>query len=190
MIPKGIVIHNTPAIDVNPVTTMAEQYVRATYNENMGGSIVHYYVSGYDEIWQMLDLDEQGWHASDGSSRRKSHRGDQIGGNLDCIAIECIGDSQEAKDATALLAAWLCDKLHFDSTKDIYTHNYFMGQPDRIVNGVDKNCPLYLLPNWNEYIKLIYQYQENLIPTTEDINIKYRAYVNTRNKWYSWVTNY
>lgn len=190
MIPKGIVIHNTPAINVNPATTMAEQYVRATYNENMGGSIVHYYVSGYDEIWQMLDLDEQGWHASDGSSRRKSHRGDQIGGNLDCIAIECIGDSQEAKDATALLAAWLCDKLHFDATKDIYTHNYFMGQPDKIVNGVDKNCPLYILPHWNDFIKTIYQYQENLLPMTEDINIKYRAYVNTKDRWYSWITNY
>lgn len=169
--PRGITVHNTAAIQVNSQTTMAEQYARATYpNLNMKGAVVHYYVSGYNEIWQLLNTDpgstERGWHASDKSTRRKAHDGakyDDIGGNLDTIAIECVGNSKEAEDATARLVAYLCKKHGLDPNIDVYTHNYFMGLPDSIVYGVDKNCPQYILPHWKDFLAAVSAYYK---PTT------------------------
>ena len=143
---RGITIHNTGAISVKN-TSMAEQYTRATYNENMGGVMVTFYVSGYDEIWQMLNADygkaERGWHASDGSTRRKGHTGatyTTLGGNLDTISIECIGDSAEAEDATARLAAYYCKVHGLKPSVDVYTHNYWMGYGDKMKSGAKKNC--------------------------------------------------
>lgn len=164
--PRGITVHNTGAITVSSQTTMAEQYARATYpNLNMNGAIVHYYVSGYNAIWQMLNTEpgstERGWHASDGNSRRKAHNGSkysELGGNLDTIAIECIGNSKEAEDATALLVAYLCKKHGLNPKVDVYTHNYFMGLSESIVSGAAKNCPIYILPHWSEFISTVYKY--------------------------------
>lgn len=164
--PRGITVHNTPAINVSAETTMAEQYARATYpNLNMNGAVVHYYVSGYDAIWQMLNTDpgstERGWHASDGNTRRNAHNGakyTEIGGNLDTIAIECIGDSAEAEDATARLVAYLCKQHNLNPRIDVYTHNYFMKLPDSIVSGAAKNCPQYILPHWNKFVNTVELY--------------------------------
>jgi len=164
--PRGITVHNTNTIKVSSQTTMAEQYTRATYpNLNMSGAIVHYFVSGYNDIWQMLNTEpgktERGWHASDGNSRRKAHNGakySEIGGNLDTISIECIGDSKEAEDATALLVAYLCKKHGLNPKADVYTHNYFMGLPDKIVSGASKNCPIYILPHWTKFIETVHKY--------------------------------
>lgn len=173
--PRGITVHNTPAINVSAETTMAEQYARATYpNLNMNGAIVHYYVSGYDAIWQMLNTDpgttERGWHASDGNTRRSAHSGakyTEIGGNLDTIAIECIGNSAEAEDATARLVAYLCKQHNLNPRIDVYTHNYFMKLPDSIVNGAAKNCPMYILPHWNKFVNTVESYYKpaNATPT-------------------------
>lgn len=175
--PRGIVIHNSDAIKVNSATTMAEQYTRATYNENMGGAMVHYYVSGYNDIWQLLNTEvgqtEQGWHAGDKMTRRSAHKGaeyDMIGGNLDCIAIEIIGDSEAATHAGAALAAYLCQKHKLDPMIDVYTHNYFMKQPDKIVAGVYKNCPLYLLPNWSGFLSLVNGYYGGKVTTSTATN--------------------
>lgn len=168
---RGITIHNTDAITVKN-TSMAEQYTRATYNENMGGVMVSYYVSGYDEIWQMLNTDygkaEAGWHASDGSTRRAGHRGatyKTLGGNLDTIAIECIGNSAEAEDATARLAAYLCKVHKLTPNVDVYTHNYWMGQGDKMKVGARKNCPIYILPHWSEFVNNVQKYYEDLTNT-------------------------
>lgn len=164
--PRGITVHNTPAINVSSATTMAEQYARATYpNLNMNGAMVHYYVSGYNAIWQLLNTDvgscERGWHASDGSTRRKAHSGSkwtEIGGNIDCVSIESVGNSKEAEDATAVLVAYLC-KLHGLNPKtDVYTHNYFMGLDEKIVYGAAKNCPVYILPHWNTFLSTVQKY--------------------------------
>jgi len=89
--PRGITVHNTNMITTASGTNPAEQYARATFpNGNMSGVVVHYWV-WKSEIWQQLRDDEQGWHAADGASRRSSQRqGQQIGGNLDTIAIEII----------------------------------------------------------------------------------------------------
>lgn len=113
----GVTIHNTGAIKVSG-TTMAEQYTRATRNGNMNSVRVHYYVDD-KEAWQNLPLDWQGWHAADGN-------GD---GNTATIAIECIGQSAEAEDNTARLAAWLL-KQNGMGVQQLYTHTYWLNVRD------------------------------------------------------------
>lgn len=154
-IPKGITIHNTENISCSPDTTPAEQYARATYpNQNMKGAVVHYWV-WHDDIWQQLSDDEQGWHSSDGATRRKGHNGDMIGGNSDTIAIECIGSDCETEHTAAVLSAYLCQKHNLNPVTDIYTHNYWMYGLDEIKTGATKNCPLYILPHWDKFIEAV-----------------------------------
>lgn len=163
--PRGITVHNTSTLAAASGTTPAEVYCRATYNGNMGGAMVHYYVDKYS-IWQLLNTSEgrveRGWHAGDGSSRRTAHdkatKGTIIGGNLDTIAIEVIGNYKEAEDNAAKLIAFLCD-IHDLTINDIYTHNWFMGQPDdKIIYGARKNCPLYIIPHWAEFLNKVASY--------------------------------
>lgn len=61
----GITVHNTPRLS-EVAKTQAEQYARATYNNNMDGVIVHFYVDEI-EAWQLLPLDISGFHAADGN---------------------------------------------------------------------------------------------------------------------------
>jgi len=147
----GITVHNTNDITVPAGTNPAEQYSRATWpNANMRGVVVHFYVWRRD-IWQILDLTEQGWHASDGASRRAGNRaGQMIGGNLDTIAVEIIGNHAETEQTGAMLCAHLLREKGLDPS-DLYTHNFFMGRPDRVVQGAAKNCPLYILPRWEQF---------------------------------------
>lgn len=150
MNPIGITIHNTN--DLVSVNEDSEQYVRATYEGNMAGAIVHYYV---DDIsaWQLLSENETGWHASDGSGN----------GNTRTIAIECIMDGSGSKEdlkardnAARLIAAIM--KRYGWNISNLYTHNHWMGQPDKIVYGVRKNCPYYLLPKYDEFKALVNSY--------------------------------
>ena len=152
--PKGITVHNTNDINTAAGTTAAEQYTRATYNGNMGGVVVHYYVHESD-IWQLLDNSEQGWHATDGASRRKSQRGgtDTIGGNVDTIAIECIGNKATSEDTTAKLVAYLCAKHGLNPGTDVYAHKYFYPS---------KNCPAYILPHWSTFLANVKKYYDAL----------------------------
>jgi len=154
--PRGITVHNTNDITVPSGTNPAEQYTRATWpNANMAGVVVHFYV-WRREIWQNLDLSEQGWHASDGTSRRASKRaGQQIGGNVDTIAIEAIGDHAETTQTTALLTAWLLRHFELNPNTDVYTHNFFLGQAERIVPGARKNCPIFILPNLDSFMQTV-----------------------------------
>lgn len=142
--PRGITVHNTGDIKVAKGTNAAEQYTRATYNGNMSGVVVHFYV--WDtEIWQNLKENERGWHATDGSSRRKSQKSDgsTIGGNLDTIAIECIGNRPLSEETTAKLVAYLCKQHGLNPKTDVYTHNYFYPS---------KKCPQYILPHWKKFL--------------------------------------
>lgn len=153
-IPQGITVHNTEMICTANGTNAAEQYTRATYNGNMGGVIVHYYV-WHDVIWQILSDTERGWHATDGSSRRPTKDGKgQIGGNLDTIAIEAIGPDDETEATTAALCAWLCKQYGLLPEKDVYPHQYFYPA---------KDCPAYILPHWGSFltrVKTMYLSQE------------------------------
>ena len=155
--PKAITVHNTNDISVAAGTNAAEQYTRATYGEHMSGVVVHFYV-WHDDIWQNLDETEQGWHAADGSTRRKDHRGGQTGGNIDTIAIECIGADAESEDTVAKLVAYLCKKHGLDPKYDVYTHNYWMYGEDKSFSGVRKNCPIYILPHWKQFLEKVKGY--------------------------------
>lgn len=157
--PKGITVHNTDEIKVASGTTPAEQYARATWpNCAMKDVAVHFWV-WHSEIWQQLSENERGWHAGDGSTRRASQRaGETIGGNLDTISIECIGADAESEATTAKLVAYLLGKYDLSPATDIYTHNYFMGLPNKIVSGARKNCPLYILPHWSEFVEAVKGY--------------------------------
>jgi len=141
--PKGVNIHNTNMITAASGTNAAEQYSRATFNGNMAGVVVHFYV-WRKEIWQLLKETERGWHATDGSSRRSSQRaGEMIGGNLDTIAIEAIGADAETTETTALLTAHLLKTHNLVPDTDVYTHKYFYPV---------KFCPAYILPNWSGFM--------------------------------------
>ena len=113
---QSVTIHNTN--DLDDVYDDAEQYTRATYNENMNSSRVHFYV---DDVcaWQNLkaglgmcsadpvESAEVSWHSGDGSV--------PSGGNMTSLSIEIImGDvsknDAKAKDNGARLAAFLLYK--------------------------------------------------------------------------------
>lgn len=150
--PRGITVHNTSDISTAVETTPAEQYARATYpNLNCGGIAVHYWV-WREEIWQQLEDSEQGWHAGDGTARRRGHRGELIGGNLDTISIECIGNDAESRKTLAMLVAYLCVKHSLEPELDVYTHNWWMYGVDSVIRGAKKNCPLYILPEWEGFL--------------------------------------
>lgn len=140
----GITIHNTA--DLPNVEEDAEQYTRATWpNANMNDARVHYYVDDIN-AWQNLEDTEVGWHAGDGSGS----------GNGTTIAIEIIMDGSGSKEDLgaeengALLAAILLKKYGL-TIEQLYTHNHWMGHPDKIVQGARKNCPLYILPHWEQF---------------------------------------
>lgn len=160
MDPIGITLHNTQ--DLKGTYDDAEQYTRATYpNGNMAGAVVHYYVDDTC-AWQNLKEDEPGWHASDND-------GD---GNRRTIAIECIMDGSGsvedlgARDNAARLIAAIM-KRHNWNLSNLYTHNHWMGQPDKIVYGVRKNCPVYILPNYDDFKNLVLKYLGQ-VPVTEN----------------------
>jgi len=158
--PRGITVHNTGDIKVSAETTPAEQYTRATFNGNMAGVVVHFYV-WRGVIWQNLRLNERGWHAGDGSSRRNGKRaGQKIGGNLDTIAIEAIGGEAKTTETTALLCAWICKQFGFEPTLDVWQHADF----------AQKNCPIYIRPKWKEFIASVQSFgaaQTTATPVTQ-----------------------
>lgn len=147
----GITIHNTGDIPkpLAGIKSAAEQYVLATYNGNMGGSMVHYYVSP-NVVWQLLSDNEQGWHSGSGNATKIGNRGTAIGGNVDTIAIECVSNSAGAEETTAILAAYLCDKYGLDPMRDIYTHKFWSG----------KQCPIWILPKWGSFLNKIKSYTQ------------------------------
>lgn len=130
----GITIHNTGS------GADAETYTRATFNQNMNTSRVHFYVDKC-EAWQNLEENEVGWHAG---------TGDRSLGNDSYLAIEILmgsehgEDDKKAEENGALLTAYLLKK-HGLSISDIVTHKHWSG----------KNCPIYILPHWDDFIRLV-----------------------------------
>ncbi len=141
----GVTIHNTN--DLENVEEDAEQYTRATWpNANMNDARVHYYVDDIN-AWQNLEDTEVGWHAGDGGSGP---------GNGTTIAIEIIMDGSGSKEdlgaeANGVILAALLLKKYGLTVEQLYTHNHWMGHPDAIVQGARKNCPLYILPHWEQF---------------------------------------
>lgn len=157
----GVTVHNTDWITVASGTTPAEQYTRATVNNNMKDVRVHYYV---DNIcaWQNLPHNLSGWHAADGSGN----------GNRRTIAIECIMSSaynstdKKSEDNAAKLAAALL-KQYGLNISHLYTHTHWLNVRDGRNGTVDqlntmynryKMCPAYILPHWAEFKKKVQSY--------------------------------
>ena len=160
----GVTVHNTDWITVASGTTPAEQYTRATVNNNMKDVRVHYYV---DNIcaWQNLPHSLSGWHAADGSGN----------GNRRTIAIECIMSSaynvtdKKSEDNCARLAAALLKKYNLD-INHLFTHTHWLNVRDGKSGTVDylntarnpyKMCPLYILPHWSAFKSKVQSYMKS-----------------------------
>lgn len=182
-----VTIHNTN--DLDGVYDDGEQYTRATYNENMKSSRVHYYV---DDVcaWQNLRAGtgiftsdpigsaEVSWHAGDGSV--------SDGGNMTSLSIEIIMNDNadhdaKAKDNGAKIAAWLLWK-HKLTVDDLVTHTYWVNKSaGKKFSDVDKQCtnkitgqkwcPAYIfasndtttaLKNWKAFKQLVQGYLDEL----------------------------
>lgn len=152
--PMYVTIHNTDDINEAAGTNDAEQYARATFNNNMGDVVVHYYI---DETacWHILADDTVGWHAADGTNGP---------GNTKSIAVEIImdgsGDSSDkgAEERGAKLAAYLLYKygLGIDRLK---THRDWYSK---------KYCPAYILPHWGEFKAKVDRYLSELKKPVEE----------------------
>ena len=177
---QGVTIHNTA--DLANVHDDGEQYVRATFNENMGTTRVHFYTDDTG-AWQLLRAGtgmfsgdpigkaEVGWHAGDGVVRD--------GGNMTTTAIEVImGESPthdaKAKENAARLAAGLLD-IYGQGTDRLYTHTYWVAKAaGKKKADVDEQsttmvlnkkwCPVYIfgsnspavaLKNWKAFKTLV-----------------------------------
>lgn len=154
----GVTVHNTDWITVASGTTPAEQYTRATVNNNMNDVRVHYYVDNVC-AWQNLPHSLSGWHAADGSGN----------GNRRTIAIECIMSSaynsvdKKSEDNAAKLAAALLKQYGLD-INHLYTHTHWLNVRDGRNGTIDqlntmynryKMCPAYILPHWAEFKKKV-----------------------------------
>ena len=183
----GVTIHNTS--DIKNVNDDAEQYTRATWpNCNMGGVVVHYYVDDLG-AWQNLREDEAGWHASDGLGK----------GNFGTIALEVIMDGSgsvadlKAEENAIKLAASILHRYKL-GIESLYTHNHWMKRLDKIVWGIKKNCPIYLLPHWTTFQSRVKTEIEKLkkieMPKIENQPIVPTIKVGSKIKIKSTATNY
>lgn len=148
---QSVTIHNTN--DLDNVYDDGEQYTRATYNENMGSSRVHFYTDDTG-AWQNLkagtglckndpvDSAEVSWHSGDGSISN--------GGNMTSVSIEIIMNETPEHDAKAYdngarIAAWLLWKHGLPITK-LVTHTYWVNKAaGKSFSDVDEQCcnPIY-----------------------------------------------
>ena len=158
----------------------------------MGTVRVHFYVDD-DEAWQNLPLDWQSWHAGQSG---KADRNGSGAGNAQTISIECImsgkGDEKDkrAEDNCAKLTAWLLSQNHMSTKLNLFTHNYWCnirngrtGTIDKLnkLNDGYKNCPVYIRPHWDEFVKKVEQYMEQLstkpVEQPEEKTIMYNVVV-------------
>ena len=168
----GVTVHNTDWISVASGTTPAEQYTRATVNNNMNDVRVHYYVDNVC-AWQNLPHSLSGWHAADGSGN----------GNRRTIAIECIMSSaynvtdKKSEGNCARLAAALLKKYNLD-INHLFTHTHWLNVRDGKSGTVDylntaknpyKTCPLYILPHWSAFKAKVQKYLTDAKPTVKNI---------------------
>ena len=211
----SVTIHNTN--DLANVHDDAEQYTRATYNENMNSSRVHFYV---DDIgaWQNLRAGT-GMCSADavGSSEVSWHAGDGVtpnGGNMTSISIEVIMGDTAAHDALAKnngarLAAWLLWK-HGLTINDLVTHTYWVNKAaGKKFDDVDKQCttpvsgkkwcPSYILgstnpdtalKNWKAFKATVKKHLDELTttPTTNAAKTLYRVQTGAFSKKANAVT--
>lgn len=191
--PGTLTIHNTN--DLEGTYEDSEQYVRATYNENMGEVRVHFYVDDVS-AWQemkagtgMTPNDPEGsaevcWHAGDGSTA--------TGGNMTSLSMEIIMNDTAEHDAKAMdngarVAAWLLWK-HGLSIDKMVTHTYWVNKSaGKTFSDVDEQCcspisgkkwcPTYIfassnktvaMKNWKKFKALVKSYMDQLDGSKEE----------------------
>lgn len=132
-----VTIHNTPDINEAEGTNDAEQYARATFNGNMNGVSVHYYIDETD-CWKILYDNEMGYHAADGKGGK---------GNTTSLAIEIVMDGSgstediKAEERGAKLAAILLYENGLGIER-LTTHKNWYSK---------KYCPAFILPHWDKF---------------------------------------
>ncbi len=206
--PKFVTIHNTN--DLENVNDDAEQYTRATYNENMGSARVHFYV---DDLcaWQNLKAGTGLFEADpEGSAEVSGHAGDTShadGGNMTSLSIEVVMNDtpehdEKAKDNGARIAAWLLWK-HGLTVESLVTHTYWVNKySGNIFDDVDEQCanpvrgqkwcPTYIfastskitaLKNWKAFKALVGKYLDALNSADDsDEDVIYRVQVGAFRK--------
>lgn len=187
-----VTIHNTG--DLANVVDDAEQYTRATYNENMGTVRVHYYVDE-NGAWQNLKAGTGLCKADPaGAAEVSYHSGDSgisDGGNETSLSIEIImNDNAEhdakAKDNGARIAAWLLWK-HGLTIDQLVSHTYWVSKKagetfadvDVQSTNMIKNkkwCPAYIFAsnnetkartNWKAFKATVKQYFDEITAAAE-----------------------
>ena len=140
----------------NPGSATAEVFARATWNQNMNTSRIHYYVDDI-EAWQLLTDVEKGWHAGDGDGP----------GNSTSLSVEiCMGSKvpnpEKAEENGALLTAILMRRHNIPIDK-VVPHKYW-----KRTSGTYKECPLMILPHWNDFIKAVKSAYSNITKENQD----------------------
>lgn len=160
-----VTIHNTNDIKEDVGTNDAEQYARATWQQNMGDARVHYFIDETD-CWQLLREDEVGWHAGDGRGA----------GNETTLSIEIIMDGsgsaadKAAEERGAKLAAILL-KRHGLSIDKLTTHQRWSG----------KYCPAYILPHWSTFKTKVEKYLAEFNKPATPVAPKFNGKINGYN---------
>lgn len=186
-----VTIHNTN--DLDNVNDDAEQYTRATYNENMKSVRVHFYVDDLG-AWQEMKAGtglctndpvgsaEVTWHSGDGST--------VDGGNMTSISMEIIMNDNAEHDAKAYdngarIAAWMLWK-HGLTIDKLVTHTYWVNKSagksfadvdEQCCNPIknEKWCPTYIfkssvkataMKNWKAFKAVVQGYLNSLNGST------------------------
>lgn len=169
----GITIHNTE--DLPKIEDDGRNYIASTLNNNMSQVYVHWYV---DDLyaWHCFPNEYDSWSCSDGANGS---------GNSQTICVECIMKSEtdskslKAKDNAARLIAQLLveNKL---TTKDVYSHTYWINMAKGVTNGSknqlccippakEKKCPIYIIPQWENFLSLVDKYYKKLTKIEEEL---------------------
>lgn len=143
---KFVTIHNTE--DLKNVDDDPEQYTRATYNNAMGNTRIHFYVDD-NGAWQNLKaglgLSKNDPKGSAEVSYHVADTDDPTGGNRTSLSIEIVmGENAEndkkAYDNGARLAAYLLDLYGLGIDK-LVTHTYWGNYGLRKkFSDIDKQC--------------------------------------------------
>ncbi|EJQ69026.1 S-layer homology domain-containing protein [Bacillus mycoides] len=139
MKPKYITIHETDNYSVGANARNHAQYLYSQATGTTDRSASWHFTVDDKEIYQHLPLNENGWHAGDGSEGT---------GNRESIAIEIAvnqdGDYNKAVENARKLAAYLMGELNIP-LENVKKHQFWSG----------KNCPAIMIRNnaWEPFLQ-------------------------------------
>ena len=156
--PEYITIHDTGNTSRGAGAEMHAQYLKSDNAAN--APVSWHFTVDENKIYQHLPLDENGWHAGDGSNGP---------GNRKSIGIEICenrdGDRPQAEEN----AAWLTAKL-------LKEHGLDIAQVKQHYDWSGKNCPRVLRGRnggWEEFLKQVEHYLKG------DDSVEYAILINT-----------